>query len=68
MKDTSIITNGSIGELYGIPILESKLVPEGTYMCLDKNGLPTKVKKLIEKIVVHDLQTFKIAIINNLTK
>lgn len=63
------VTTGSLGELYGIPIFESKSVLEGTYICLDKDGLPIKTKDLkdkeIARVVVRNIKTFEIAIKNN---
>jgi len=64
---------GLIQEISGIPVFEDKLTPEGTYICLDKNNLPIKInstneigKVEISKIIVHDIETFKMAIKNNL--
>lgn len=60
---------GQIGNIIGIPVFEDKEVREGTYVCLDKHGLPIKLKDLknaeVIKILVHDFETFKIAIKNN---
>lgn len=61
---------GAIGEINGVPIFEDKLlVREGTYICLDREGLPIKQKdldkKIVDKIVVHDFKSFKIAMKNN---
>lgn len=56
---------GLLGQIIGIPIIEDKNVREGTYICLDKKGLPIKYKDIgktpISKVIVHDFETFKIA-------
>jgi len=61
---------GLLGSITGIPIFEDKYAPEGTYICLDKDNLPIKQKDLnkkkISKIIVHNLETFKISMKNNL--
>ena len=57
---------GSLGDIVGIPVIESKNIPEGTYMCFDENGLPIKnedlEKKKIAKIMVYDIETFKLSL------
>lgn len=60
---------GSLGKIIGIPIFEDKTILEGTYQCLDQNNLPIPVKDLetatISKILVPNIETFKIAMKNN---
>lgn len=58
---------GIIGEISGMPIFEDINVPEGTYIGLDKDNLPTRDMKKVTKIVVHNLETFKISMENNLS-
>ncbi len=69
MNEPQQIIKGSLGELVGIPFYESKLVPEGTYTFIDKDGLPIPKKDLktraVVKILVHDIETFKIAMERN---
>ncbi len=66
-KEKQII--GGIGDITGIPIFEDKDVREGTYICLDKNNFIIRQEDFgkieIAKIVVNDIETFKIAIKNN---
>lgn len=56
---------GIMGDLTGIPVFEDKFLREGTYVCLDKDGLPIKQKDLdktpVAKILVHDFETFKMS-------
>lgn len=63
---------GAIGQITGIPVFENKNMPEGTYQCLDKDGLPIPHKDTgkvaISKIIVHDFVTFKIAMEHNQEK
>lgn len=66
----SEIVGGSLGNLVGIPIYEDKNIREGTFICLDKNGTPIPLKdiktKVLSKIIVHDIEKFKISMkLNN---
>jgi hypothetical protein len=51
-------------DIVGIPIFEDKNTPEGTYICLDKNNLPIRTdnKEEITKIIVNNIETFKLSI------
>ena len=63
------IIKGELGNISGVPVFEDKNIPEGTYVCLDKDGIPIKRKdfktKTMTKIVVHNFETFKMAMKNN---
>lgn len=60
---------GVMQEIGGIQIFEDKNMRDGTYIALDKDGLPIKGKDIrltpISKIVVKSIESFKIAIENN---
>ena len=62
---------GLVGNISGIPVFEDKFIREGTYVCLDKNNLPIKIKNFnktkIKKILVKNIKTFKMVIKNNKT-
>ena len=67
MSETLI--EGILGSVVGIPVIEDEFVKEGTYICIDKEGLPIKKedygKNPISKILVHDFETFKMSINHN---
>lgn len=60
---------GILDQIVGIPLFEEKSLPVGTYVCMDEHGLPIQAKDLgkkqVVKIIVQNIETFKIAIKNN---
>lgn len=60
-NDVKLPMEGSLGDITGIPVFEDKFVREGTYICLDKDGIPISPKDFgktkIEKFLVRDIKT-----------